>query len=436
VTSRALRWLLPGLRIKRWLALLVGAVALAAVGAVLTVRSWGLPHEPTAAYAALVLGGVVVGFYAVSQLITAVVTAFVPTDQVGIADSYWRARALLRGPRIVALGGGTGLPVLLRGLKQYSANITAIVAVTDDGGSSGRLRGELGVPPPGDLRNCLLALAETEPLLEQLFQYRFSSGEGLSGHAFGNLFLAAMCTVTGDLQEAIRASSRVLAVRGQVLPATDDQVRLQAEMADGRIVVGESMIPRAGGIVRRVVLEPEDAAPTREALEAIEAADVIVLAPGSLFTSLMPNLLVRGIADAIRASSALRFYVQNIMTQPGETDDMSTEDHLAAIERHAGGGLVDCVVVNDEPLDAPTLERYRQSGACVVPYRRERLQAAGYEVIAAPLLAPESSRAWHDPAAMARCILQRWSRRRPEAGRVLDVLLLRDMLRGEQREAR
>ncbi len=433
MTGRALRWLMPGLRFKRWLALLVAAVALAAVGAVLIVGSWDEPHRRISPDLALILVGVVVGVYAVRQLIRSVVTALMPTDQGEIAESYWRARVLLRGPRIVALGGGTGLPVLLRGLKQYSSNITAIVAVTDDGGSSGRLRGELGVPPPGDLRNCLLALAETEPLLERLFQYRFASGEGLSGHAFGNLFLAAMCTVTGDLQEAIRASSRVLAVRGQVLPATDDQVVLRAQLQDGRLIEGESRIPEARGVVRRVLLEPATAIPTREALQALAEADIIVLAPGSLFTSLMPNLLVRGIADAIRGSHALRFYVQNIMTQPGETDGMTAEQHLAAIVEHAGAGLVDCVVVNETPLDPQTASRYHGRDAEVVRWSEQGLSGAGYEVLAGPLLARDSAYAWHDPQAVARLILQRWSRRRPEPGRLLDILMLRDQLRGDQR---
>ena len=433
MTSRALRWLMPGLRFKRWLGLLVVAVALAAVGAVLAVDGWGEPNPRLGQDVALILVGIIVGVYAVRQLITSVVTALVPTGDGEIAESYWRVRMLLRGPRIVALGGGTGLPVLLRGLKQYSANITAIVAVTDDGGSSGRLRGELGVPPPGDLRNCLLALAETEPLLERLFQYRFDTGEGLSGHAFGNLFLAAMCTVTGDLQEAIRASSRVLAVRGQVLPATDDQVVLRAVLQDGREVQGESRIPEAGGAVQRVLLEPSTAAPTREALQAIADADIIVLAPGSLFTSLMPNLLVNGIADAIRGSHALRCYIQNIMTQPGETDGMTAEQHLEAIVRHAGGGLVDCVVLNATPLPADVEERYRQREAEVVAWSEQSLAASGYEVLAGPLLAKDSAYAWHDPGAVARLILQRWSRRRPDPGRLLDVLILRDQLRGEQR---
>ncbi len=431
--GRALRWLLPGLRIKRWLALFTLGIAMAAIGALLVDRDWGFHHTDIGADVALLFAGIAIAALSVRQLITSVVTVLVPEGTSEIADTYWRSRALLRGPRVVALGGGTGLPVMLRGIKQYTSNITAIVAVTDDGGSSGRLRGELGVPPPGDLRNCLLALAETEPLMEQLFQYRFEAGEGLSGHAFGNLFLAAMCTVTGDLQDAIRASSRVLAVRGQVLPATDDEVILRAELADGRVVRGESSIPQAQGKIVKVALEPADAAPTQEALRAIAQADVILLSPGSLFTSLMPNLLVHGIADAIRRSPALRVYVQNIMTQPGETDGMRAEEHLEAIARHAGKGLVDCVVMNTQPLPGNVAERYKARGAEAVEQSVQALAAAGYEVIAEPLLA-EGPYARHDPQRVARAVLSRWARRRrPEPGRMLDLLLLREHLRSEGR---
>ncbi|MDA8344291.1 MAG: YvcK family protein [Thermaerobacter sp.] len=430
---RALRWLLPGLRVKRWLALFTLGIAMAAIGALLVHADWGRHHVDIGADLVLLIAGVVLAPLSVRQLITSVVTVLLPEGTGEIADTYWRSRALLRGPRVVALGGGTGLPVMLRGIKQYTSNITAIVAVTDDGGSSGRLRGELGVPPPGDLRNCLLALAETEPLMEQLFQYRFEAGEGLSGHAFGNLFLAAMCTVTGDLQDAIRASSRILAVRGQVLPATDDQVTLRAELSDGRVIRGESRIPEANGQILKVALEPADAAPTQEALRAIAQADVILLSPGSLFTSLMPNLLVQGIADAIRRSPALRVYVQNIMTQPGETDGMSAEQHLEAITRHAGSGLVDCVVLNTQPLPPEVAERYLAGHSEVVSHSDRALSLAGYEVIAEPLLA-EGSYARHDSQLVARAILNRWAkRRRPEPGRLLDLLLLREHLRSDSR---
>lgn len=432
MTGRALRWLLPGLRVKRWVALFVVAVVLAAVGGVRLVQAWGHPHLGSGRDLILVLVGIIVATVGMRQLVTSIVGSLLPDGTGEIATAYWRSRALVRGPKVVALGGGTGLPVLLRGLKQYTSNITAIVAVTDDGGSSGRLRGELGVPPPGDIRNCLLALAETEPLLEQLFQYRFEAGEGLLGHAFGNLFLVAMSKVTGDLRTGIRAASRVLAVRGQVLPATDDAVTLLAELRDGTVVQGESQIPLAGAAIRRVVLAPEGARPTDEALQAIAEADIVVLSPGSLFTSLMPNLLIAGIPEAIDRSGAQTFYVQNIMTQPGETDGMAAEEHLQAILEHTGTRLVDCIVLNSEPLPGAVLRRYRQQRSDVVPYDRARVADLGVEVLEAPLLS-KGDYARHDGDRLAHTILERWANRRPERGRLLDYLLLRELLRGDER---
>lgn len=431
MTSRALRWLWPGLHVKRWLALFVLAVVGAAVAGVRLVQAWGHPHHGAGNDIILLLAGIAVGIVCMRQLVNSIVSALIPDGKGDIAAAYWRTRALVRGPKVVALGGGTGLPVLLRGLKQYTSNITAIVAVTDDGGSSGILRGQLGVPPPGDIRNCLLALAETEPLLEQLFQYRFKAGEGLLGHAFGNLFLAAMVTVTGDLRAAIRASSRVLAVRGQVLPATDDSVTLVAELRDGVIVRGESQIPLANAAIRRVMLEPAEAQPTDEALRAIAEADIIVLSPGSLFTSLMPNLLIRGIPEAISASKAQTFYIQNIMTQPGETDGMSAEEHLKAIRDLTGHRVVDCIVLNSEPLPRPVLERYREQHAEVVTYDAAHIADHGVDMLVAPLLS-QGNFARHDGDRLAQAVLERWANRRPEPGRIVDYLLLRELLRGDR----
>src|SRR5262245_62426928 len=238
------------------------------------------------------------------------------------------------GRRVVAIGGGTGLPVILTALKRYLGGrvtaLTAIVTVTDDGGSSGRLREELQVLPPGDIRNCLVALADVEPLMAELFQFRVPGDGQLAGHSFGNLFLAALTQVTGSLLQAIRISGKVLAVRGTILPSTLDVVRLGAELADGRRVLGESNIARQGVPVRRVFLDP-DARALPEVLEAIAHAHVVVLAPGSLYTSLIPNLLVGGVADALRAAAALKICVGNLMTEPGETDGMSLADHLQAL---------------------------------------------------------------------------------------------------------
>jgi len=303
----------------------------------------------------------------------------------------------------VVLGGGTGMPILLRGLKPYTANLTAIVTSSDDGGSSGRLRSALGVPPPGDVRNCILALAETEPLLEKLFQYRFEGGIGLEGHAFGNLFLAAMERITGDFQEAIIQSSRVLAVRGRVLTATREPVILGAQFEDGRWVFGESLIPKVGQAVKTVRLEPEGVEARGEVIEAIREAEVVVLAPGSLWTSILPVLIVPGVADAIRASRAVKVYVQNLMTQPGETEGLAAADHVRSIEAHAPG-VVDWVVLNREPIAPSVLERYQRQGANQVSADRGVLEALGKRVVTADLLAAgEFVR--HDADRLARSVL-------------------------------
>jgi uncharacterized cofD-like protein len=251
-----------------------------------------------------------------------------------------------RGPRVVAIGGGTGLSTLLRGLKEYTTNITAVVTVADDGGSSGRLRRQLGVLPPGDFRQCIVALADAEPLVTELFQYRFGEDGDLKGHSFGNLFIAAMSQVTGNFERALKESSRVLAVRGQILPSTLENVTLCAELDDASVIEGESRIPYGPAPIRRVYLRPEDPAAYPEAVSAIADADMIIIGPGSLYTSIMPNLLVRGITQAIRASPALKVYVCNVATQQGETDGYQVSHHLAALHRHAGPGLVHLVLAN------------------------------------------------------------------------------------------
>jgi len=286
-------------------------------------------------------------------------------------------------PKVVVIGGGTGLSTMLRGLKEKPIDITAIVTVADDGGSSGILRSEMDVPAPGDIRNVMIALADAEPILSKVLQHRFQSGNGLAGHSLGNLILVAMKEITGDFVTGVKELSKVLAVRGRVLPSSADQIVLKAEMEDGTIVSGESKIPQAGKRIRRVFLEPPDAAPLEEALEAIEAADAIILGPGSLYTSIIPNLLVPGVAEAIIASPAQKIYVCNVMTQPGETDGYTAYDHLAAIEAHAGGArIVDAVVVNDGDIPREVLRRYAEQGAVPVEPDRERIEAAGRTVVA------------------------------------------------------
>jgi uncharacterized cofD-like protein len=310
--------------------------------------------------------------------------------------------------KIVALGGGTGLPVVLAGLKRDLGgkveSLTAVVTVADDGGSSGRLREEFHVLPPGDIRNCLVALAEVEPLMGRLFQYRFGGEGTLAGHNFGNLFLTALTHVTGDFLSAIRVSSKVLAVQGTILPSTLENVRLGAELVDGNVVMGEGKIGSAGKAIRRVFLEPGECRPLPDVLEAIDRAHLVVLAPGSLYTSLLPNLLVPGVADALRSSPALKVLVANLMTEPGETDGFTLSDHVAAIVDHAGTGLVDAMLINQRPVSARALKRYAAAGAYPVAQDLDRVSQWGVSVHEADLMrATEMVR--HHPQKLGRALL-------------------------------
>ncbi len=289
-------------------------------------------------------------------------------------------------PRIVVMGGGTGLSVMLRGLKEKPLDITAIVTVADDGGSSGILRNELQMPPPGDIRNVVTALADVEPLLSDILKYRFSTGSGLAGHSLGNLILAAMTDIHGDFVTAVKEMSRVFVVRGQVLPASGEAVILNAEMEDGTIVSGESKIPESGRRIKRVFLEPEDVEALPEALEAIQQADAILIGPGSLYTSILPNLLVPKLAEAIVASDAIKIFVCNVMTQPGETDNYKVSDHLQAIYDHIGLHLFDYVIVNDGEIPPQVQQKYAEKGAKPVQLDRDEVMSRGYKLIADKLV--------------------------------------------------
>lgn len=314
----------------------------------------------------------------------------------------------------MAIGGGTGLSTLLRGLKDYThlpwyetgrrltppVEITAVVTVTDDGGSSGRLRREFDVLPPGDIRNCMVALSEDEALLSKLFQYRFPAGRGLKGHSFGNLFLTALTNITGDFARAVRVSSEVLAIVGRIYPCTAANVVLEAQLADGSRVSGETRISRSKSRIETISLRPRDARPLAETLEAIAAADLITFGPGSLFTSIVPNLLIQGIPEAIQRSPALKAYFVNLMWQPGETMGFSASDHVEAIHRHAGRRLLDCVVINTKPISAPLRRRYAAAQARPVENDVARLEAAGLRVVGDNLLA-DAEKVRHDPARAA-----------------------------------
>jgi uncharacterized cofD-like protein len=325
---------------------------------------------------------------------------------------------------LVAIGGGTGLSTLLRGIKEYVAprpedaaryplrDLAAIVTVSDDGGSSGRLRREYSVLPPGDIRNCLVALSQDEALLGRLFQYRFHAGRGLRGHSFGNLFLTALSHVTGDFTRAVRVCSEVLAIRGRIFPSTNQLVALEAMLENGKVLAGESRIGNSRLAIRRVRLSPRKVKPLPEVLEAIAAADLIVLGPGSLYTSVIPNLLVAGVAEAIEKSAATRVYISNIMTQPGETREYTLADHVKAIHRHAGRKLLDWVVVNNKPVAADVARRYRNHGAePVVPDLRE-LQRLGLRCVFDGLIETNGV-IRHDPKRLARVLIEEFVHKDP-----------------------
>jgi uncharacterized cofD-like protein len=309
-----------------------------------------------------------------------------------------------RQPRIVSIGGGTGLATLLRGLKKSPVDLSVIVTVTDDGGSSGRLREELRVLPPGDIRNCMIALSEDERLMSHLFRFRFNSEGGLHDHSFGNLFLTAMAGVTGDFAVAVRLTSEVLAIKGVIYPSTNSNVQLQAEFEDGSFVEGETRITMQGKRIRRVHLNPSDAQPLPDALEAIATADLITIGPGSLYTSLIPNMLVKEVIGAVRKSPAMKIYVQNIMTQPGETDDYSVADHVQALADHCDGILFPNILLNDGLPSAAMLQPYEAEHATLVEIDRDRLRSLRLNIVERELLA-EDGMIRHDPDRLARAVL-------------------------------
>ena len=312
------------------------------------------------------------------------------------------------GPSLVAIGGGSGLAVLLRGLKSHMGDpdqLTAVVTVADDGGSSGRLRRDYGVLPPGDIRNCIVALADDEDLLARLFQYRFAGGSGLAGHSFGNLFLTALTGITGDFYQAVLTAEAILSVRGRILPATLTDVRLRGIGRSGRAYEGESAVGQSGERLQGLELLPAAIPAFPPSIEALQHADVILLGPGSLYTSILPNLLIRGIVQAVRRSTAKVVLILNIMTQPGETDRMSALDHLDALERHAGEHLVDCVLVNATRPPPALLEHYSETGSEPVAVDHEAFAARGVELVERDLLAAgELIR--HDPEKLSQAVLE------------------------------
>lgn len=304
-------------------------------------------------------------------------------------------------PKVVIIGGGTGLPVLLRGLKKHPVDITAIVTVADDGGSSGRLREDMDIPAPGDIRNVLAAMSDVEPFIEKMFQHRFTEKNELSGHSLGNLILAAMTSLTGDFVHAIQEMSKFLNVRGKVLPAANQSVILHAEMEDGTIVSGESKIPFSGKKIKRVFLTPQDIKPLSQTLTEIKHADLIVIGPGSLYTSILPNLLVPQIGEAVTHAKARKVYVCNLMTQAGETLDYTASDHVKAIYKHIGSSCIDSILVNNEEIPVEIQNRYQAEYAKPVVYDVESLKELGLEIIQGRIFSYEEGAIRHDTKKVA-----------------------------------
>jgi uncharacterized cofD-like protein len=427
--NRWFKWLSPGLLVKRWF-------FISLVGGILTFLGLAIWVKLTPIYRLIgfvstllenltkiipsyvsgpivVLLGLFFLFWGQSRTVSSITEALHPDGEQELVDLLLAHRRLNRGPKIVAIGGGTGLSTLLRGIKQYSANITAIVTVADDGGSSGRLRREIGVLPPGDIRNCVAALADEEKLLTELFQYRFQAGDGLTGHSFGNLFLTAMTEITGDLEQAIAASSQVLAVRGKVLPATLADVRLWAELDDGRIIEGESKITEAKGKIARIGCFPANPLALPAVIKAIKEADYIVIGPGSLYTSIVPNLLVPEIQAAIAKVKIPRIYVCNIMTQPGETEGYSVSDHIRALDRVCGQRIFDAVLVQRKSPSPESLRRYAQKSCHPVFLDREDVAQLGCRVILANVMDEDEEKGYvrHDPQRLGRVLLRWYSSR-------------------------
>jgi uncharacterized cofD-like protein len=423
-----LKWLYPGIRVKRAIPFIVLGIIVIFLGltfafprqleaALVGFFGWvQRVRTPGAGPLAARIAGVAVGIavavagyllivYAVRQVGREVARVISPAKEAALGDLMHRRSILAGGLRVVALGGGTGLSTLLRGIKEHTSNITAVVTVTDDGGSSGRLTRELGVIPPGDIRNCITALAESESLMTELMSYRFDErSESLKGHSLGNLLIAAMSEVAGDFEMAVKATSDVLAIRGRVLPSSKMLVRLRGRLSDGVIVEGETNIAAAPQAIETISLVPESPPPLDDTLAAIAEASILCIGPGSVYTSIIPNLLVPGVAEAIEQSPALKILIVNVMTQPGETDGYTASDHCKVIQEHAGRRVFDYVLVNTRSPGKQLLDKYARERQFVVAVDLERIEDMGFVPIAGDFIS-ETDYVRHDPAKLANAIL-------------------------------
>ena len=443
------KWLYPGMGMKRWGFLALLGLLVLMAGAAVSIESrqedvfplpyraanWIIKHvhlgvSPGFLGAGMIVLGGVLSIAALLAMVRSVAIVLEPELSAGeLVDVIYRRRKLAQGKRIVVIGGGTGLSTMLRGLKQYTSNITAVVTVADDGGSSGKLKRQLNILPPGDIRNCLVALADDETQMTELFQFRFGSavkpemikssalnpdqnslaydyGEGLRDHAFGNLLIAAMCAINeGDFEKAVKETSRVLNIRGRVLPSTVTHVHLRGEMEDGTFVDGESAIAHSPKKIKRITMVPEDACPLGDVIDAIDNAELIVLGPGSVYTSIIPNLLVGGVVEALHRSKAKKVYICNVMTQPGETDGFSAFDHVRTIEMHARKKVFDYVLVNRERPKQQLMEKYDRVKSVLVEPDTDRIKSEGYRPIGGDFI-NQTDVVRHDANKLAKAIMK------------------------------
>ena len=396
------KWLYPGIKIKRWVMVCILGIIMICVGSIDLVSPDYVSVRLIGGFTLFL--GIICIFVGLERTVKSFLSVFMPKEEKKVLDLIYRKRQLARGPKIVVIGGGHGLSTLLHGLKNYTSNITAVVTVADDGGSTGKLRKQFGLVAPGDIRNCLVALADTEPLMSDLFQFRFGGKAELDGHSFGNLFITAMTKITGDFEKAVKESSKVLAIRGQVVPSTLEEVDLIAEYEDGTKISGESKIPEEKKPIKRIYLNRKDCEATPEAISAIKEADVIVIGPGSLYTSIIPNLLIKGITKAILESKALKIYVCNIMTQSGETDNFKASDHIEAIVAHAKSKLFDYCILNRAEISTEFVEKYKEEDAYVVVADDEKIEEMGFSVIKENLVSTKDY-VRHDTQKLAKIIM-------------------------------
>lgn len=373
------------MKVKRWMLAAIFGVLVVGIGAAFAVSSYPFV---SGLGIVIIVCGILFIVLGMGKLTVSLITLFLPQRERDIVNILYQKRYLERGPKIVAIGGGHGLSHMLMGLKEYTANLTAIVTVADSGGSSGRLREEFNIVAPGDIRNCLVALADAPEIMGELFQYRFPAESAFKAHNFGNLFLTAMVQITkGDFKLAVEECSKVLAIRGKVIPSTVHDVHLIAEYVDGTKTQGEAKIPQSNLAIKHLYLTPENATPTDDALTAINDAEIIVMGPGSLYTSILPNLVIKGMADALKRSSAYKIYVCNVMTQEGETENFSASDHVRVIVEHTNPQVLDACIVNNAVVDNDqALSRYKKENSYPVSADVDKIKAMGYQVLATDLL--------------------------------------------------